>query len=354
MPIDDQELQEYYQEFQEESGEEFATLRVEKKQTLPELLSRDAVTTLEEGDIRELVRNLWAFRSWSNKDYLVEQILEDDIQHVRATFHEALYGTEEISEKFEVLNENVNMLGPASISEILTFMYPEQCAIFNRRARDALDVLGYGDQVPDRLTSGTDYETFLGIIATIMKRLEQIEGTETQPVEIQDYVDVDYFLFYLSKLDIKEAGESPKRQEPVEDFDHDEMQEKLLEIGDGLGFDVEDEYQAGPGARIDVRWSTRVANLGVISYAFEVHRRGSRDSAILNLQKAQNADPTLQKLVIVSTRDQLATFEEEIEAISTDFSHAVSYLEVEQVNKAVDLLAELKEVLQDAGLMGEL
>ena len=37
----------------------------------------------------------------------------------------------------------------------------------------------------------------------------------------------------------------------------------------------------------------------------------------------------------------------QIDPVSTDFSHAVSYLEVEQVNKAVDLLAELKEVLQD-------
>ncbi|WP_254810782.1 hypothetical protein [Natronosalvus amylolyticus] len=186
-----------------------------------------------------------------------------------------------------------------------------------------------------------------------MERLDLIGGPESPALDIQDYVDVDYFLFYLSKLDIYEPGESPEHQEPIEDFDHDEIQEKLLDIGNGLGFDVEDEYQAGPGARIDVRWSTRVANLGVISYAFEVHRRGSRDSAILNLQKAQNADPTLQKLVIVSTQDQLATFEDEIEAISTDFSQSVSYLEVSQVNKAVSRLADLKDILQDAGLMGE-
>jgi hypothetical protein len=352
MPIGNEELKEYYHEFQNEEDEEFATLRFEKKQTLSELLGEDTVTTFEEGDIRELVRNLWAFESWNNKDYIVEQILEDGLQHARDTFHEALYEVEDINEKFNILNENVNMLGPASVTEILTFKYPEQCAIFNRRAGDALDVLDYGNQVPDQLKSGTEYEAFLQVIESIMERLTQIDGTGAQPPEIQDYVDVDYFLFYLSKLDLDKTGESSKK-EPIEDFVHDEMQDKLLEIGDGLGFDVDDEYQAAPGARIDVRWSTRVANLGMISYAFEVHRRGSRDSAILNLQKAQNADPTLQKLVIVSTQDQLVTFKDEIEAISTDFSHAVSYLEVEQVNKAVDLLADLKEILQDAGLMRE-
>ncbi|WP_254810783.1 hypothetical protein [Natronosalvus amylolyticus] len=164
MPIDDQELQEYYREFQEESGEKFAKARIEKKQTIPELLSENAVTQLEEGDVRELVRNLWAFRGWSNKDYIVEQILNDGVGPVRDAFHDALYETDTVEEKFDILNENVHMLGSASITEILTFMYPEQCAIFNRRARDALDVLNYGDQVPDRLTSGADYDAFLEVI----------------------------------------------------------------------------------------------------------------------------------------------------------------------------------------------
>lgn len=46
MPVDDQEFRKNYQEFAEESGEEFATRRLEK-QTLPELLSEDTVTQLK-------------------------------------------------------------------------------------------------------------------------------------------------------------------------------------------------------------------------------------------------------------------------------------------------------------------
>lgn len=352
MPVSDQALLNYYQEFQDEAGEEFATERVEKKQDLPELLTEETIQQFEEGDVRALIRNLWAYRGWSNKDYIVNQVLEDGIEHVRETFYEALYETETIEEKFDTLNE-LHRLGPASITEILTFMYPEQCAIYNRRAQAALDVLSYSEEV-EAVETGEEYETFLTVVEMVMDRLEQLEATGTQPAEIQDYVDVDYFLFYLSTLDIEEPGAAPKEPDPIEDFDHDEMQEKLLEIGDGLGFDVEDEYQAGPGAQIDVRWSTRVANLGVISYAFEVHRRGSRDSAILNLQKAQNADPTLQKLVIVSTHDKLDRFRNEIGAISADFGKSIAYLDIGQVETAVDLLADLKEVLQDAGLMGDL
>lgn len=349
MPITDHELKSHYQDFLEDSGEEFATERLEKKNEVPELLAEDKVEQFEEGDIREIVRNLWAFEGWSNKDYIVNQILEDGIDHVRDVLHQALYETKDVGEKFDLMNEKVNMLGPASITEILTFMYPGRCAIFNRRARDAFEVLGYGDRVPSDIDDGEKYKQYLDVVSEVKNRLEEVDDAG----EIQDLVDVDYFLFYLSKLETgEEAGTGG--EEPVEDFDHDKMQDKLLEIGDGLGFDVEDEYQAGPGARIDVRWSTRVANLGVISYAFEVHRRGSRDSAILNLQKAQAADPTLQKLVIVSTEDELERFQDEIDAISTDFAKTVSYLRVGQVNQAVDLLADLKEILQEADLMGDL
>lgn len=350
MPINDQELREYYESFLGEAGDEFATKRIEKKQEIPKLLSEEDVQELEEGDIRELVRSLWAFEIWTNKDYIVNQILEDGIEHVRSIFQQALYETDNTTEKFDLLNNNVNMLGPASVTEILTFIHPQRCAIFNRRAQEALQFLEYSD-VPNDIRSGEEYAGFINLVDDLMNRLKRLEAPETSTQEIQDYVDVDYFLYYLSDLDTKKPGEPPER---IQDFDHDQMQEKLLEIGDGLGFDVEDEYEAGPGARVDVRWSTRVANLGIISYAFEVHRKGSRDSAILNLQKAQAADPSLQKLVIVSTQDQLKKFASEIDAISTDFAKTISYLEVSKVDQAVGLLTDLKEILQEAGLMGEL
>ncbi|WP_254821902.1 hypothetical protein [Haloglomus halophilum] len=349
MPISDGELEEHYHEFTEQAGEAFTTERIEKKQEFPDLVSEERVTDFNEGDIRELVRNLWAFRGWTNKDYLVGEILEDGIENVRSRFHEALYETDDIAKKFDILTEDVNMLGPASITEILTFLYPDECAIYNRRAREALQHLGY--DVPSRLSSGDQYIDFLETVNEVKERLDEIE-TESGGVKIEDLIDVDYFLFYVSELDLdEEDGEKESETQPIQDFDHEEFKGKLLEIGDGLGFDVEEEYEAGPGARLDVRWSTRVANLGVIAYAFEVHRKGSRDSALLNLMKAQNSDPTLQKLVIVSTQDEIDKFKDEADAISADLAKSLAYFEAGQVQKAEEHLADLKDILQTAELM---
>lgn len=348
MPISDEELRSLYRDFRDESGEEFAKVRIEKKETIPEIVSENSLGDLDEGDVRELVRNLWAFIGWTNKDYIVDQILKDGIDNVSDHFRQALYESDNIAETFDVLYDNVNMLGPASISEILTFLYPKQCGIYNRRARDALRHLGY--DVPERIDDGSQYINFLETIGELKDRIDELEADDTGSSTIQDFVDLDFFLYHVSTLDLEEnEGESDDSQ--VDDFDHEAYKQKLLEIGDGLGFEVTEEYQAGPGARLDVRWSTRVANLGVISYAFEVHRRGSRDSALLNLMKAQNADPSLQKLVIVSTEDQIEKFQDEVDAISADTAKSLSYFEARQVKKAEEHLADLKDLLQDAGLM---
>jgi hypothetical protein len=350
MPIAEDQLKKYYQDFTEDSGEEFSKERVEKKEQFPELVSEDTIADFEEGDLRELVRNLWAFRGWTNKDYIVNEILEDGVEDVRTRFQEALFDTDDVANKFDILNENVNMLGPASITEILTFMYPRECAIYNRRARDALQYLGY--DVPSRLTDGQQYIGFLETVKNLKTRLDEIE-TDLGTSKIGDLIDVDYFLFYISELDLDEeaGGEGGEEVQPPEDFDHEEYKQKLVQIGDGLGFDVDDEYIVGPGARLDVIWKSRVANLGVIGYAFEVHRRGNRDGALLNLMKAQNKDPTIQKLVIVSTQDQIEKFKDEADAISADLAKSLAYFEVSQVQKAENRLSDLQDILQTAELM---
>ena len=97
-----------------------------------------------------------------------------------------------------------------------------------------------------------------------------------------------------------------------------------------------------------------MANLGVIAYAFEVHRSGSRDSALTNLMKAQTADPTLQKLVVVSTEEEIEKFRAEAAAISPSLEQSISFFEVEKVEKAEAALEELREILQAAELMVDL
>ncbi|MEM4981956.1 MAG: hypothetical protein QXI48_08055 [Candidatus Bathyarchaeia archaeon] len=149
-----------------------------------------------------------------------------------------------------------------------------------------------------------------------------------------DLLDVDLFLYMIQS---EVEGAAPSRPEvKVEedyDFDHDEIVEKLVALGAGLGFEAESEVSIASGARVDVVWRARIGNLGVVNYVFEVHRAGSIDSAILNLMKAKN-NPTVQKLIVVSNTRNLKIMEKEVSTLSEEFRRIVSYMEAKDVLKA--------------------
>lgn len=345
MPISYQKLAARLEAFEEAvDGDEWHETRLQKKQDFPELLSEDRLGEFEEGDVRELVRSLWAFGNWTDKDYIVDKILQDEIEPVREQLQTALHETESRAAAFDALLE-VPRFGPATASEILMFMRPRECGIINRRAREALGVLSYEDEIPNRIDSGEDYEDYMATLSSVLSRVQENQP-EAAPVTINDYVDLDYFLYHLSETedDIRD-GEEP------EELAHDEIQTMLEHIGQGLGFDVQTEYQLAAGARIDVRWKSRVANLGTISYFFEVHDRGNRDSAIMNLRKAETNADGVQRLAIVSKPEKLDRFQADIDAFSADFAESVSYLSTEKVTELNELVDELQTQLQDVGLM---
>ncbi|MEM1674117.1 MAG: hypothetical protein QXN24_07415 [Candidatus Bathyarchaeia archaeon] len=166
-----------------------------------------------------------------------------------------------------------------------------------------------------------------------------------------DPLDVDIFLYMIQS---EVEGAAPSRPEvKVEedyDFDHDEIVEKLVALGAGLGFEAESEVSIASGARVDVVWRARIGNLGVVNYVFEVHRAGSIDSAILNLMKAKN-NPTVQKLIVVSNTKNLKIIKEEVSTLPEEFRKIVSYMEAKEVLEASQLLQRLNEILQKLELV---
>ncbi|MCK4816319.1 hypothetical protein KA005_11170, partial [bacterium] len=139
-------------------------------------------------------------------------------------------------------------------------------------------------------------------------------------------------------------------QVETDEIGHGEVIDQILELGDGLGFEVQKEFSVMRGCRIDAIWRSRVASLGTIAYAFEVHRRGSRDSAILNLQRVRR-DPSIQKVVIVSSKTELDKFKGEIASLDEAFRNSVGYFEVKELQQSLMHLQELKDILKTFGLL---
>ncbi|HYN82790.1 MAG TPA: hypothetical protein VES88_14980 [Gemmatimonadaceae bacterium] len=333
-----------FERFLATEGVAYREQRAAKDQFFAESFNRDVLQTFDEGRLRELVYHLWSFNGWTNKDYVVEQILQSGLPQIREGFRKLVYGPGTIAERFDYMRGNVRNMGAASISEILAHLNHSQYPIWNARSRQGLIALGVPEGViPKRQANGTQYEQ-----ACHLMRAVRANVAATIP-SCTDLFELDLLLYFLSREAETRAPVAKDEPRP-EQLDHSETIDLLIELGDGLGFEVQKEVPITAGCRIDVLWRTRVANLGTIGYAFEVHNKGSRDSAILNLQRVRR-DPSIQKVVLVTTSAELEIFRREIASLDEGFRQAVGYLELPIAIRALDHLQSLKATLNEIGLL---
>ena len=304
--------------------------------------SKEELPHLEEGTLRELIHMLWAFAVWTNKDYLLQEMLKSGIDKIRKAFSYLLYSDDPIYKRFDYVRSNVRMMGAAGISEMLALHDRSKYPVWNSRSKAGLIVLGIPEtSLPKSLQiSGSQYQTFCDLVEKVFSQIA------SKYPEFEDLFTLDFLLFYISL----QKQIPPPPTEVIKEFDHDDVIEQVLKLGDGLGFEVQKEFNVTHGCKIDAIWRSRIANLGTIAYAFEVHRKGSRDSAILNLQRVKR-DPSIQKVIIVSTEEEINKFRKEISSLDEDFRNSVGYFWVSDLQIALDNLESLKNILNKLGLL---
>ncbi|MBN1574177.1 MAG: hypothetical protein JW984_13350 [Deltaproteobacteria bacterium] len=336
-----------FKKFIETEGKIWEEERTYNNKFFKKYFSKEGLLKLDEGTLREMIHKLWAFNSWTNKDYLLQEMLKSDIQKIRDSFGYLLFSNEPIEKRFDLIIKNVRMMGAAAVSEILTHSDSSKYPIYNRRSKEGLIALGVSEkELPKSAAiSGKQYKLFCDLVNAVKDKIIN------EFKEFEDLFYLDFLLYYIS-MNVPDKKEGDVLVSEVsEDFDHDEVVDLVLKLGDGLGFDVDKEIKIAAGSRIDVIWKSRIANLGIIAYAFEVHRRGGRDSAILNLQKIVNRDPSIQKVIIVSNDTEIEKFRNEISSLSEGFRKSVEYLRVEDLQSAINNLESLQEILNSLGLL---
>ncbi len=252
------------------------------------------------------------------------------MEKLRVELINLLYGSEPIEKRFDRALENIKELGPSSITEILSLFNPKEYGIWNRKVRRALRHLEFNKQIPflkKYRISGKEYVKFNEVLKEIGEILEQ-EGYKNV-----DLIIIDFFLWYVWKL-TKEGEDKP----PVKDFDHNEIRDYIKEIGEMLGFEAEIEKKISLGARVDVIWQAKIGNLGVVTYVFEVQKKGAIDSLILNLQRAL-ANPTVQKVIAVSDANTIEKIKREVKGLPESFRKLLTYWDVRDVEEVYDNLS---------------
>jgi hypothetical protein len=319
-----------------------------------EVLSSQKIDQMTELEFGQVISSLWAAQMYGKKSILVDNLLRDnDLPKLKFTLKNLLWGDDTIVRRFNKFRKETKGIGTAMISELLAFIHPQSYGVWTDKTRKGLTILGFAKEYPfikKPQLKGDEYDKFNQLVLQIRDELV------AQGIKIIDLLDVNLFIYEVWKngalVPPITPGETPKIPTPttISDFDHDEVVEKLVAMGAWLGFDVEKEKLISQGARVDVIWQARIANLGVVTYVFEVQRRGSIDSLILNLQKALN-NPSVQRLVVVALDSDLKRIRNEVDALPEGFRKAMSYMEVSEALRASELLSEFSEIINELNLV---
>jgi len=223
--------------------QEYSRERRDRTELYHQLLGREAVRNLTEIELGQVIGTLWASQIWSNKSYLVNKIIEDNgIPPLQEAFDDLLWAHRPLDKRFDSFSKNVKGLGPASVTEILAFVHPKQCGIWNHKARKALVILGLQDILPHvgrYQITGMQYLEFNQLLKLIS---DQLAGDGLPDL---DLVGVDFFLYFVWESQTRAA--IVERPEDY-DFDHDEIVDKLVAIGQWMGFEAEKDRKVAKGA----------------------------------------------------------------------------------------------------------
>lgn len=271
--------------------------------------TKDRLLAMTEDEFLEYISKLWSMLIWGNKKYIVDKLITDNgFGRLKKQLAELLYGTSPIEKRWDVFLKTIKGMGPATISEMLSYANPEEYVIFNKTTilcftyLDIPDMPKYNYQY-----TGKKYAEVCAVAKDIAAELKKVCAEEC------DLLAVDYFMWdeILPLVENKAPdtlviNEVKKRITTNESKSlHDEIKEKLVVIGELLGFESRSEVKITTGAVVDAVWEAKIGNMGKAIYVFEVQSKGSIDSLILNLKKAQS-NAAVQAVVAVADENQLA------------------------------------------------
>ncbi len=310
---------------------------------------RDRLLAMTTEEFEEYISKLWAMLIWGNKKYVTDKIISDHgLSTVTKELAELVWGDKPIPERWDRFRKKIKGMGPAMMSEILCHVHPETCMLWNRRAYVGLDYLEV-DNLPkyNYQLTGTRYLELSETTKTIVDELRKNGFPEA------DLLTADYFIWEELQVqsnlsNISKAKSSTSQPEEVSvvdaataEFIHDEVKEKIKDIGQWLGLEARTEVKVADGSRVDAIWEQTIGNMGRVVYVFEVQTKGSIDSLILNLLKSIN-NPAVQAVVAVSDVSQLEKIEKHAAGVQglRDRLKLWDYLKVLQVHEALESVNE--------------
>jgi len=316
--------------------------------------TREKILSMTEDDIYEYISKLWAMLIWGNKHYVVNKLIEDNgMQTFRERLANLVWGTVDITERWDSFRSEIKGMGPAMISEILNKTHPDNFMLWSRRVYVGLNYLEV-KHLPryDYQLTGKLYQYLCEVCKEISVEMKKAGLQDTS------LLAVDYFIWSelqvvdnLSKIYTKKAEEEKIEEVYPEasEFIHDDIRDKIRDIGQWLGFTASIEQKVSEGSKVDTIWEATIGNMGRVIYVFEVQTKGSIDSLILNLLKSLN-NPAVQGVVAVSDEKQIERIKKHAHDVK-DLRDKLRYWNYEEISQVHESLEFVNASINNLGLV---
>ncbi len=282
-------------------------------------ITSEKLLAMEEDGLYEYLTPLWAMRIWGNKQYVIDKLVDDNgLDALRTQLAALVWGESGIGTRWDEFRKKIKGMGPAMMSEILCKTHPKDFMLWNRRAYVGLKYLQV-EALPryDYQLTGKVYETLCAVASQIAKELVAAGFPDTT------LLAVDYFIWdrlqvedNLSRIHAKkDADETTRKLPPATgaEFIHDDVRDKLRDIGEWLGL------------------------------------RAETERLIINLLKSLN-NPAVQGVVAVSDKDQLERIKSHVQGVK-ELRDKVKYWDYENVLKVHEGLESVNESINGLGLV---
>ena len=316
--------------------------------------TQERILTMTSEDVYEYISKLWAMLIWGNKHYVVDKLIQENgLDNFRKHLNDLVWGESDISGRWDSFRKEVTGLGPAMISEILCKTHPDEFIIWNRRAWVTLNYL----EIPN--LPKHDYQLTGKVYKSLVDPCKQI-ATELKVAGFRDtsLLAVDYFIW--DQLQVAEnltGSRIPKvpkpgvEPEPIPEFIHNDIRDKIRDIGQWLGFNAKTEQKVSDGSKVDTIWEATIGNMGRVIYIFEVQTKGSIDSLMMNLLKALN-NPAVQGVVAVSDKEQLEKIKSHAKDVK-ELKEKLKYWDFTEVLSVHEGLETVYTMINNLGLVPE-
>ena len=328
---------------------EFINERNERKEYY-QAWTEERIKVMTEDEFVEYIGKLWSMLVWGNKKYIADKIIkENGLDIIKEMLINLLYGTESIENRWDKFYKNIKQIGPSSMSELLSYINPDEYVICNKvtcacfKYLDLPKVPQYNYQY-----TGENYKRLCDAAKEIRNILQEENFTKV------DLLMVDYFFWdIIYPISKKEASinrvEKVQIEKDEKQFIHNDIINQIVEIGQWLGFESKSEVKIADGAIVDAIWQAQIGNMGKVIYAFEVQTHGSIDSLILNLQKATN-NFAVQAIVAVSDEKQIEKIKRESKGIHS-IETKLKTLDYTEVIEMHDCLERSNQIINSLGLV---